>query len=94
MVEANAYGLPVVVSDVGGNGSLVKEGINGHLCPAEAPSSIWADALEKVIGEPAVYRDQCLRAHAYYENELSWKVAVRRFGQLVQLAIPNSGGPA
>ena len=91
-VEANAYGLPVVVSDVGGNASLVAEGINGHLCALEAPSSVWAEALKQVIGEPATYRDQCLRAHAYYENELSWRVAVRRFGELAQSAIQNSGG--
>jgi glycosyltransferase involved in cell wall biosynthesis len=90
-VEANAYGLQVVISDIGGNGSLVAEGINGHLCAVDSPPSVWAEALNQVIGESAAYRDQCLRAHAYYENELSWKVALRRFGKLVQSAISNSG---
>jgi glycosyltransferase involved in cell wall biosynthesis len=94
LAEANAYGLPVVVSDVGGNGSLVKEGINGHLCAVDAPSSVWVEALERVIGDPATYRDQCLRAHAFYESELSWNVAVRRFGELVQSELQRSGGRA
>ena len=94
LVEANAYGLPVVVSDVGGNASLVREGINGHLCAVDAPSSVWAETLKKVIGDPATYRAQCLRAHKYYENELSWRVAVRRFGELVQSTLQNSGRPA
>ena len=94
LVEANAYGLPVVASDVGGNRSLVSEGINGHLCAVNAPSPVWAKALKQVIGQPATYREQCLRAHAHYEHELSWKVAVRRFGELAQSALRNPGGRA
>lgn len=94
LVEANAYGLPAVASDVGGNRSLVSEGINGYLCAVNAPSPAWAKALKQVIGQPATYRDQCLRAHAHYEHELSWKVAVRRFGELAQSALRNSGGRA
>jgi glycosyltransferase involved in cell wall biosynthesis len=92
LAEANAYGLPVVVSDVGGNASLVKEGVNGHLSAIDAPSFVWAEALRKVIDGPVAYRDRCLRAHAYYEDELSWKVAVRRFEEIMRSALRTPGG--
>jgi glycosyltransferase involved in cell wall biosynthesis len=92
--EANAYGLPVIVSDVGGNGSLVSEGINGYLCPVDAPAVKWAEALKAILVQPDAYREQCLRAQAYYERELSWTVAVQRFGQLVQSVFQDSEGVA
>lgn len=83
LVEANAYGLPFVASNVGGNSSLVGANINGYLCELSAPIETWVEAVMKFIGDPVAYRQQCLSAHSYYETRLQWSVAVERFESLI-----------
>ena len=92
LVEANAYGLPVVASNTGGNPSLVKEGVNGHLLDPGAPSELWADALQKILADPADYSRQARNAFALYQEEFRWPVAVMRFEQLVQQLLPGRQG--
>lgn len=43
--EAMATGLPIVASDVGSLSDIVKQGVNGYLCPANSPGS-FCEALE------------------------------------------------
>jgi glycosyltransferase involved in cell wall biosynthesis len=83
LVEANAYGLPVVASDAGGNPSLVKEGQNGYLCSAADAAEVWADALEKILGERTEYEKFSRKAFALYHSEFSWEIAVSRFERLI-----------
>jgi len=84
LVEANAYGLPVVASDIGGNPSLVKEGENGYLCHPTEAAEVWADALGKILGERAEYERFSRRAFALYHSELKWEIAVSRFEMLME----------
>ncbi|MBN3039332.1 MAG: glycosyltransferase family 4 protein [Candidatus Omnitrophica bacterium] len=48
IIEAQAMGLPIVASDVGGVYTLVKDGINGFLVRPQEPQGI-ADAVLKLI---------------------------------------------
>ena len=48
ILEAMASALPVVATQVGGNGELIAEGITGTLVPAADPTAL-ADAIEKYL---------------------------------------------
>ena len=50
LLEAMASGKPVVVTDVGGNPALVREGENGFLVPSGNPSAMAA-ALIRLMGD-------------------------------------------
>lgn len=50
VLEGMAAGLPMVVSDVGGNAEAVTDGECGHVVPARAPAAL-AQALADLIGD-------------------------------------------
>jgi glycosyltransferase involved in cell wall biosynthesis len=52
LMEAMATGLPVVVTDVGGNSELVQEGIEGFLVPRGNSNAI-ASAILRILNDPA-----------------------------------------
>jgi len=77
MCEANSLGVPSMANDVGGVSEVVRPGINGHLFPADAPASDWADTIEKLFNDPKTYRQMALDSRTEYETRLNWDVAGR-----------------
>lgn len=51
VLEAMAAGLPMVVTDVGGNAEAVQDGDTGYVVPARNPAAL-ADALLKIANDP------------------------------------------
>lgn len=51
ILEAMASGLPMVVTDVGGNAEAVHDGENGYVVPPHAPAQL-AEALETLLHDP------------------------------------------
>ncbi len=84
LAEASAFALPLVTSNVGGNASLVSEGVNGFAVPIDAPISAWADTIEKIPAEQNAYEEFAWAAYRYFKSDLSWEVAIARFTALVQ----------
>jgi glycosyltransferase involved in cell wall biosynthesis len=51
LLEACAAALPIVATDVGGNGEIVRNDLNGRLVPAGDPQ-VLADAIIAVLDDP------------------------------------------
>lgn len=48
LLEAQSCGIPAVVTDVGGNSAIIRDGYNGYLCPSGDYLSI-ADRLHRLL---------------------------------------------
>jgi glycosyltransferase involved in cell wall biosynthesis len=83
LAEANAYGLPFISTNVGGNSSLVQQNFNGILLPLEANVSAWADAAMSILGERETYERFVWQAYEFFHQQLSWEHAVSKFGDAV-----------
>ncbi len=53
LIEYAAAGLPIVATDVGGNGEVVAHGENGYLVPPGRPDQL-ADAIVQLLRDPAL----------------------------------------
>lgn len=54
LIEAAMSGLPIVATDVGGNGEVVSDGINGFLVPPRRPE-LLADKICELLSDSARY---------------------------------------
>lgn len=72
LCEANAFGVPVLTSDVGGIPSVVRAGVNGYM----APLTDWVTAIGEVVvalwRDPASYQVLARSARQEYETRLNW----------------------
>lgn len=67
IVEAMAYGCPIVSTNVGGIPELITDGVNGLLCPPEDPGCLAAK-ITLLIGDPALRERLGRAARDFYVN--------------------------
>jgi len=70
--EANAYGLPVVASDVGGISSIIQEGVNGFMLPLSSRGDAYAKVIAKTFADAQGYRELVKAARQEYDDRLNW----------------------
>ncbi|MBU8894172.1 glycosyltransferase family 1 protein [Corallococcus sp. H22C18031201] len=69
VMEGMAAGLPMVVTDVGGNPELVANGRRGRVVPARAPDAL-ASALVELVGAPDTAKAMGRAARSFVVSEL------------------------
>lgn len=74
---AFAYGRPVVATDVGAVGEIVRDGETGVLVPPENPQAL-ADALAALLADEARGRAMGEAARRFSETHLSWDHIARQ----------------
>jgi len=79
ILEAMASGLPVVATNVGGNGELVDAGRTGFLVPRADPVAM-ADAIQRYVEDSALRREHGVQGRRRCEKEFSIDTMVRRYG--------------
>ncbi len=80
IIEAQASGLPCVVSDQGGPRELVEDGIDGAITKGGDLASLCA-AVERICADPALRRSMGEAARRRVEDR-SWPNAARRFWEI------------
>lgn len=70
--DANAFGLPVYTTDVGGISSFVQQGVNGYMLPLTATGQDFAQHMQHTLANPAHYRQLRAQSRQQYEDTLNW----------------------
>lgn len=92
VIEGMAAGLPMVVTDAGGNAELVADGERGFVVPPERPE-LLAGALVRVLADPARARRMGEAARRFVETELGLDRMVAEHDRLYrELARAGRGG--
>ncbi len=87
-VEAMASALPVVASAVGGIPEIFAAG-GALLVPPDSPASL-ADALERLVRDPALRRQLAAEGNAAFRDRFTWEIVRERYLRLIR-DLPTSG---
>ncbi|WP_445146888.1 glycosyltransferase [Dyella sp. Tek66A03] len=83
LLEACAVALPIVATDVGGNGEIVYDGRTGRLVPAGNPRAL-ADAMLALLQEPQQASACGRAAREWVEQNGSLEAMAGRYARLYQ----------
>lgn len=78
IAEASAYGVPSIVTNVGGTAQVIKEERNGCLLPLEAKAEEYAEQIMKCFTNNETYQKMRLTARQEFESRLNWDAWGRR----------------
>ncbi|MBF2052423.1 MAG: glycosyltransferase family 4 protein [Candidatus Sericytochromatia bacterium] len=82
LVEANAFGVPVLATAIEGMPTVVREGENGYLARSKDYVPLMASHIQRLKASPEAYlnlaRQSVLRARS-----LAWEQGARRMAQVV-----------
>jgi len=86
VLEAQAAGLPIVASDVGGTRETIKEGSTGLLVPPKDPAAV-SDALAKLIGDDGTRARMGQVARRWIEGSFSVQAMIDQVCTTYQQAL-------
>lgn len=84
MMEAGSFGIPVIATQVGGVGEIIKDGINGFLLPADVLPQQIAQAITAYYCLPRDKKEQ-VRNQAFEEWKRNYNAAVNYAGFIRKL---------
>ncbi len=71
-VEANAFGVPALITRTGGVPSIVDDGVNGFMLDYKADGKAFADKIYEIFSNKKEYRELCIKSRKSYENYRNW----------------------
>ncbi|NVJ28694.1 MULTISPECIES: spore coat polysaccharide biosynthesis glycosyltransferase ExoK [Myxococcus] len=86
VMEGMAAGLPMVVTRVGGNTDLVRDGERGLVVPSERPAQL-AQAINQLLSSPEKARRMGRAARDFVARELSLERLIRLHDALYQRVV-------
>lgn len=78
LMEAGAFGLPVVATNVGGIPELITEGVTGRLVPPDACSEL-ALAMRASLNDPSGSLKMGGRLRRHVSDNFTWKIAGEKY---------------
>jgi alpha-maltose-1-phosphate synthase len=82
--DAAAFGLPAIVSGVGGTGEYVVDEISGLNAGEKAEAEEYADLIEMLWHRRDKYLQMRVRARRLYETRFNWESHARNIAKLMQ----------
>lgn len=72
IADANAHGVPAIVTDTGGVRGMLFDGVNGGLVPEGTGPDHWADVISRTLADSAGYRQLCRSSRTTFDTNLNW----------------------
>lgn len=85
-IEAMSYGVPALVTDLGGLTEVVAAGVTGWVVPAGSAKPL-AETLARIVAEPTAWRGFGAAARARYESVFSVASAAEGIGSMLRLTL-------
>ena len=83
LLEAQASGLPAVVTRVGGNPEVVQDGVNGYLVPSDDANAV-AEALYRLYRNPKKREEMGRNARRIAQEKFDVSVMVKQYQEIYQ----------
>jgi glycosyltransferase involved in cell wall biosynthesis len=83
VLEAQAVGVPVVVSDIPAHRGIVADGLTGLVVSAHDPSE-WVNAWRRVLDDATLYRKLAVAAGEQVRRERGFEVLLDRFADFIR----------
>ena len=80
--DANAFGLPVLTTDVGGISTIINEGKNGYMLPLSASGEDYANLIAQTFSNPTRYAQLVSSSREEYDKRLNWNKWAERIHYL------------
>jgi glycosyltransferase involved in cell wall biosynthesis len=84
IIEAQAAGLPVIVSDIGGPRELVTDGVNGLITKGRDVAD-FTQAIRRLVEDEALRKEMSAAARRSVQDR-SWPGAFRKFWAATEIA--------
>lgn len=81
VLEAQAAGVPVVATAVGGTPEVIEEGVTGYLVPPANPEML-AERLLQVLGDDEKRRTMGQQAHQRVRSEFTFQAQAAKYREL------------
>lgn len=83
LIEAMSLAKPAVATDYGGNAFIIENGKNGYIIPQKSASNL-AEAIQKLLGDPAKCREMSKVAYSKYICRLTGKIMTGKVEKLYE----------
>jgi glycosyltransferase involved in cell wall biosynthesis len=93
LCEANAFGLPVITTDVCGISSLITNGKNGYTLPLSASGDDYAQIIVENFSDPTRYEYLVRSSREKYDTQLNWDKWAEKLHHLFIEAIEQKNLP-
>jgi len=81
--EAAAFGLPVITTDVGGNSSVIENGVNGIMLSHKAGPEEYANVILEYYKDDKKYQSLCKGSRDMFDRVLNWDKSILTVADLI-----------
>lgn len=88
LLEAGAFSLPTVASNVGGIPEILIEGVTGYMVPPNDPIAL-SESLKKLLDSPLTAQTMGRHFHEHILQNFTWTAACKKYITFVSQKNPN-----